>query len=100
MSLHAFGKVGRPVGARIGSFRGVARVRSARTIEFVAVIGFLILSFPAAAEQGASQPAYDPRQIERQLETQQPPAPAPRPPIRLPRLGNIERPLASRTPQF
>ncbi len=98
MSLHAFGKVGRPVGARVGSLRGVAVVGCLWILEFFALAA-LSLSVPAAAQQ-VSPPAYDPRQIERRLETQQPPAPASRPPIRLPQLEQSERTVATRGPQF
>jgi hemolysin activation/secretion protein len=100
MLLHAFGKVGRPVGARIGSFRSVARVCCTQALEVLAAMGFLSLSIPAKAQQAAPLPAYDPRQIERRLETQSPPAPASRPPIRLPQLGQGEQRIASRGPQF
>jgi len=99
MSPHAFGKVGRPGGARIGSFRGAAQI-CAITLELCVLIGLLSLSFPAAAQQGPPQPAYDPRQIERRLDAQSPPAPASRPPIRLPQLGQVEQPAALRGPRF
>ena len=99
MSLRAVGMVGRPVGACIGSFRGAAKT-CAITLELCVLIGLPSLSFPAAAQQGPPQPAYDPRQIERRLDTQSPPAAASRPPIRLPQLGQIERPTALRGPQF
>ncbi len=99
MSLHAFGMVGRPVGACIGSFRGAARI-CAITLELCVLIGLLSLSFPAAGQQAPPQPAYDPRQIERRLDTQSPPASASRPPIRLPQFGRVERPTVLRGPQF
>jgi hemolysin activation/secretion protein len=100
MSLHAFGKVGRPVGARVGSSRSAARLRCLQWVEFLAAATTLAFTMPASAQPAPPQPAFDPRQIERQLETQQPPTQASRPPIRLPQLGQGERPIAAGGPQF
>src|SRR5262245_19814482 len=99
MSLHAFGKVGRPVGARIGSFRSATRAGCLRILDVVTTTIVLVVAMPAMAQQ-AAQPAYDPRQIERQLESQQPAAPTSRPPLRLPQLGPDARPASVRGPQF
>jgi hemolysin activation/secretion protein len=99
MSLHAFGKVGRPPAARNGSFRSAAPVGYACILE-LAVMAASLVTGPAVAQQAPPQPAYDPRQIERQLEAQQPAAPRSRPPIRQPQFGPGDRPLTVRGPQF
>lgn len=102
MSLHAFGKVGWPRRARVGSVRSAISLRRIVSLECLAVV--LALSTPAAAQLAPSQPAqpaYDPRQIERQLESQQPPAAqTARPSVRLPQFQPSERPTSGRGPKF